>query len=112
MNARYDEKGKIFTQRVSKDAVVAAVRTADYFIVGDIHVRPDRRLKDELDTTQSRFLPVTEAEVYDAGGTQLLYRTSFMLVAYDQIIMVAPLEAFTEFGSAPWQHLLAQEPAK
>jgi hypothetical protein len=111
MNARFDEKGKIFTQRVSKDVVVAVIRTVDYFIIGDVHVRPDRRLKDELDNTQSRFLPVTEAIVYDATGTQLLYRTNFMLLAYDQVIMVAPLDAFTEFGNAPWQHMLAQEPA-
>ncbi len=112
MNARIDDKGKIFTQRVSKDTVIAVVRTTDYFIIGDVHVRPDRRLKDELDNTQSRFLPITEATVYDATGTQLLYRTSFMLIAYQQIVMVAPLEAFTEFGDAPWLGQFAQEPTE
>lgn len=111
MNARVDDKGKIFTQRVSKDTVVTVVRTTDYFIIGDVHVRPDRRLKDELDNTQSRFLPITEATVYDTSGTQLLYRTSFMLLAYQQIVMVAPIEAFTEFGGAPWLHVVDQEPA-
>lgn len=112
MNARIDDKGKIFTQRVSKDAVVTVVRTTDYFVVGDIHVGHDRRLKDELDNPQARFLPITEAMVYDATGTQLLYRTSFMLLAYEQIIMVAPIEAFTEFGDAPWLNAFEQESAE
>ena len=111
MNARVDDKGKIFTQRVSKDTVIAVVRTADYFVIGDVHVHHDRRLKDELDNTQSRFLPVTEATVYDATGTRLLYRTSFMLLAYQQIVMIAPLEAFTELGDAPWLREIVQEPA-
>lgn len=103
MDLRIDEKGKYYTQRVIKDSMAAFVRTAEQIIVGHIYVRPDYRLKDEFDSDHSRFLPITDADVYDAGTEQLLYRSSFLLVAYHHITMISPLEALTDIRTAPWQ---------
>lgn len=101
VNARYtlsvdelDEvKAQYLSPRVAKESVAAAVRTADQLIVGRLHVRPQKRLKDELNVINERYIAVTDARVYDAAGARLLYTTSFLLVANAEIVTVAPLDA-------------------
>lgn len=102
LDMRFDEKGKFYTPRVSKDSLPAFVRTSEQVIVGQIYIRPEKRLKDDLSEDTSRFLPVTDARVYDAATEQLLYHSSFMLVAYSHIIMISPLEALVETRPFPW----------
>ena len=72
MDMRIDEKGKYFTPRVAKDTLPAFIRTADQIIVGHVYVRPEKRLKDDLNEDASRFLPVTDARVYNAADETLL----------------------------------------
>lgn len=102
MHSRVDEKGKFFTQRVTKDVVRSYVRTADYIVVGNVHVRPDQRIKDELDRDTSRFLPITDAIVYEAATSRQLYQTDFLLLTYQHVVMISPIDAFGEAGNAPW----------
>jgi hypothetical protein len=109
LDMRFDEKGKFFTPRVAKDTLSAFNRTADQVIVGHVYVRPDKRLKDELNEDTSRFLPVTDARVYEAGTEKLLYHSSFLLIAYDHIIMISPFDALAEIRPAPWQALETKE---
>lgn len=102
MDLRIDEKGKYFTQRVTKDTLLAVIRTADRTIVGNIYVRPDRRIKDELDEDRSRFLAITDAHVYSADGEVHIYDTRFLLVSYHQIVLISPLDGITPVQSLPW----------
>lgn len=103
MDMRIDEKGKYYTPRVAKDTLPAFIRTTDQVIVGHVYVRPDRRLKDELSEDSSRFLPVTDAHVYDAATEKLLYHSGFLLIAYQHIVMISPLEALADIRPTPWQ---------
>jgi len=103
MDVRFDEKGKFFTPRVAKDTLPALIRTTDQVIVGHIYVRPEKRLKDDLNEDGSRFLPVTDARVYRAADETLLYHSSFLLVAYQHIIMLSPLDALEDIRPVPWQ---------
>jgi hypothetical protein len=103
MDMRIDEKGKFFTPRVAKDTVPALIRTADQVVVGHVYIRPEKRLKDDLSEDGSRFLPVTDARVYDAASEKLLYHSSFLLVAYQHIIMLSPLDALETVRPVPWQ---------
>jgi hypothetical protein len=105
MDVRIDEKGKFFTPRVAKDAMQALIRTADEHIIGYLYVRPDKRLKDEINEDMSRFLPVTDARVYAVGTDSFIYHSSFLLVAYEHIISITPLEAISESRPAPWVEL-------
>jgi hypothetical protein len=105
MDVRIDEKGKFFTPRVAKDAMLALIRTADEHIIGYLYVRPDKRLKDEINEDTSRFLPVTDAHVYDAEDDTLVYRTSFLLAAFEHIISITPIEAISDSRPAPWMNL-------
>jgi len=105
MDMRIDEKGKFFTPRVAKDAMQSLVRTADEHIIGYLYVRPDKRLKDEINEDTSRFLPITDARVFNAETDALIYRTSFLLVSYSHIISITPVEAISESRPAPWMEL-------
>ena len=104
IDVRFDEKGKFFTPRVAKDTLPALIRTVDQVIVGHVYVRPDRRIKDDLSEDTSRFLPVTDARVYRAADETLLYHSSFLLVAYQHIVMISPLDALADIRPVPWKH--------
>lgn len=88
MSLEFNEKGKYFTDIISKVAVPAIIQTTLYRIEGCIHVRLDGRVKDELDQNQP-FLAVTGAKVYGADGA-LLHQADFMTVARAQIVWVIP----------------------
>lgn len=103
MDVRFDEKGKFFTPRVAKDTLPAFIRTADQVIIGHVYIRPEKRLKDDLSEDTSRFLPVTDARVYNAADEKLLYHSSFLLVAYQHIIMISPVHALADVRPVPWQ---------
>lgn len=86
----YDDKGKIFTDVVSKEAVAVIVQTALHRIEGIVYARPDVRLKDELNQDE-HFLAVTDAVLYDLAGNEVK-RTGFLAVNRDAIHWVLPLD--------------------
>lgn len=90
MVTQYDEKGKIFTQVVSKQPVLVTIRTNHEMIRGCIHVSPGMRIKDELNS-QELFIAVTEAVVLNSQNEEI-YRSNFLVVNKDQIIWVSPEE--------------------
>lgn len=94
MVTQFDEKGKFFTRVITKRPVNVVIQTPTHRIQGQVHVRPDERLKDELDQTGA-FLAVTEATVYDVSGEQVILRTHFLALQVQQIIWITPLEELT-----------------
>lgn len=90
MTIEYDEKGKFFTDIVTKIAVSATVQTTNQLLRGNIHVRQGERLKDELDRNEL-FLAVTEASILRADG-EVLFRAPFLAVHRSQIVWVMPGE--------------------
>ena len=96
MTIEFDDKGKIFTDVVSKVATPAIVQTTGHLIRGNVHVRQDERLKDELDRDEL-FLAITDASVLGADG-QTLHQTRFMAVRRAQIVWVMPVQDLEEVG--------------
>lgn len=88
MTIEYDDKGKIFTDIVSKTAVLATIQTTTHLLRGNIHVRRDQRIKDELDLDES-FLAITEANVLGADG-QVVFHAPFLAVKRSHIVWVIP----------------------
>jgi len=84
MSIEYDEKGKIFTDVVSKTAIHATVQQ------GYIHVRRDQRIKDELDRDKD-FLALTDVRVLGSNG-QSLFQAPFIAVRRAHIVWVIPEE--------------------
>ncbi len=93
MITQYDEKGKIFTQVVAKRPVQVIIQTLQNTIRGSVHVRPDERVKDELNTVteRDRFLAVTDAVICNNANEEL-YRTNFLVVNVSQIVWILPEE--------------------
>ena len=88
MTIEYDEKGKIFTDIVSKVAVHVTLQTTTHMMRGQMHVRRDKRVKDELDINES-FLPLTDVSVLGPDG-QALFQSPFLAVQRSHIIWVIP----------------------
>lgn len=88
MTFEYDEKGKIFTDIVSKVAIPATIQTTTHLIRGQLHVRRDQRIKDELDIAES-FLAVTDVSVLAPDG-QTLFQAPFLAVRRSHIVWVIP----------------------
>ncbi len=109
MNFHVNEKGKYFTARVSKEPTITVIRTIDQLIVGDVYTRPDQRLKDELNSDRERFLAVTDASVYDVTGQELLFKSSFLLVSYEHIVFLSPVDAISEQHRLTWLHNIPRE---
>ena len=88
MSIEYDEKGKIFTDIVSKIAIHATVQTTTHMMRGRIHVRKDQRIKDELDGHKG-FLALTDVSVLGPDG-QTLFQAPFLALRRTHIIWVIP----------------------
>jgi hypothetical protein len=88
MKIEYDDKGKYFTDVISKAPVSVTIQTVTQRIRGTVHVHPEERLKDELDKAE-RFLAVTDAAIYDPDG-RVLQECPFLAVNCVQIIWVMP----------------------
>lgn len=90
MSIEYDEKGKFYTDVVTKVAVPAVIQTTVHFMRGFVHVRQGERLKDELERDES-FLAVTDAVVHDADG-KVIFNAPFIAIQREQIVWVMPAE--------------------
>ena len=97
MTIEYDEKGKRFTDIVTKKPVYATVQTTTHLIRGHIHVRREQRIKDELDLDE-KFLAITDVQVLSADG-QVLFQAPFLAIQRDHIVWVVPEQPKSEEGS-------------
>lgn len=94
MNIRYDDKGKFFTDVITKDAVPSIIQTLVSRIQGNMHVRINERVKDELNRGE-QFLAVTDADIYNLQG-QKVRSAEFMLINRDHVIWILPDEGSTQ----------------
>jgi hypothetical protein len=88
MGIYFDEKGKFFTDVVSKEAVMVTVQTLTQRIHGRIHIRSGERLKDEINHAEL-FLAITDATILDDAGKPL-YHGEFMAINREHIIWILP----------------------
>lgn len=94
MTTHYDEKGKFFTDIISKKSVPVVMQTTTHRIEGNVHIRRGERLKDELDREEN-FLAVTEAKIFNSDN-QPIYSSSFLSVAKINIVWIFPINGADE----------------
>ena len=94
MTIHYDEKGKFFTDIISKKSVDVIIQTNTHRIEGKVHVRRGDRLSDELDRDVA-FMAVTEAKIFDTSD-QPVYTSDFLSVAKSNIVWILPSETEEE----------------
>jgi hypothetical protein len=90
MSIHYDEKGKFYTDVVTKEAVSVILQTPTNRIRGKIYIRPGERIKDQINQEED-FIAVTDAVLLDAAGEEL-YLTDFLLVNRAHLIWLFPEE--------------------
>jgi hypothetical protein len=96
MVTQFDDKGKIFTQVISKKPVTVIIQTDKQTIRGTIHVRPTERVIDELNHTQP-FMAVTDASVLDENGA-VIYSCNFLTLNTDHIVWIIPADEINAPG--------------
>ncbi len=89
MVTQFDEKGKIFTTIVSKLPVKVLIQLPTNQVQGEIHVRKDGRLKDELDSA-NKYIAVTNATILSSDGAKVLKQCKFLSVNNSQIVWIIP----------------------
>lgn len=94
MSTRYDDKGKFFTDVISKTAIGVWIQTATHRIHGEIYVRPGERIKDEVNRAE-QFLAVTNGTIYEASGAEM-FHFNFLTLNRDQIIWILPVDEMIE----------------
>ena len=88
MSIWFDEKGKFFTEVVSKEPVAVIIQTLTNRIHGRMHVRPDQRLKDEINQSEL-FGAVTDATIFDHSGKEL-FSCNFLALNHEHIVWIFP----------------------
>ena len=88
MTIEYDDKGKFFTDIVTKISVNATVQTTTHLLRGRVHIRRDQRIKDELDGNE-KFLALTDVTVLNPDG-HAVFQAPFVAVQKAHIIWVLP----------------------
>ena len=88
MSIEFDEKGKYYTDIITKLPVAAVIQTTTHLVLGFVHVVQGERLKNELERNEE-FLAVTEASVIGADD-KLLFTVPFLAVKRSQIVWVHP----------------------
>jgi len=101
-----DEKS-LFSPHVAKESIAAVIRTPDQLIVAQLHARPQKRLKDEMNHVSDRFIALTDARVYDSGGARLLCEAAFMLLSNAHIVSITPVSAIERCGDGEWSRVIA-----
>ena len=94
MAIEYTESGKFFTEVIKKKPVEVLIQSTHQLLHGYMHIRPDNRLKDEIDNAENS-LAVTDVTVYGNDGTAL-YRSKFMALNRMQIIWIIPYAELVE----------------
>jgi len=79
MDYRVDEKGKVFTTRVTKQSIAITARVGDSIIQGMIHIQPDNRLKDELNHGED-FIAITDAQVSSLNSANPIHASPILIV--------------------------------
>lgn len=87
---KVSEKGKYFTERVSKKAVEVAVVTVHGHARGHVYVLPNQRVKDLLNNPGELFLALTDAVITPAEGPA--EEVPFVALNKQHIVSVVPID--------------------
>ena len=90
MTVRFDEKGKYYTDIVSKSRVSVVIQTIQARISGDVHISKDERISNSINRGEE-FIAITDVVVFDESGNPDI-RADFMLVNRNQIVWILPEE--------------------
>ena len=74
---------------VKKETIDAVIRTSGEKIEGKISKLPSNRLLDMLNQGEENFIPITDATVYCLVTGNVLFKSEFLAVNKQNIILIA-----------------------
>jgi hypothetical protein len=89
MVTHFDEKGKIYTDIVQKQAVWVTIQLPHSRVHGAVFLRNNERIKEGLDEAGT-FIALTQAEIYTSDGASVEQKTNLLVINKSQIIWVLP----------------------
>ncbi len=92
MNSKTTTIGKTFSHVVSTTGFPVVIQTESNLIHGILHLRANERIKDALNGSEE-FLAITNAQVFEREGNNMLYETGFLAVNRRSIVWVFEDEA-------------------
>ncbi len=96
MSIEYDEKGKFYTDVITKVPMSVVIQTTTHLVRGYVHVHQGERLKDELERNEE-FIAVTKATVHDVDD-KVCFSGPFLAVQRAQIVWIMPVGEETTQG--------------
>jgi hypothetical protein len=90
MALEFDEKGKFYTDVITKEEVLTQIQTLTHCIRGFVHVRKGERLSDEINNA-SLFLALTNVEIYSLEG-EIIFTSDFLAINREHIVWLMPIE--------------------
>ena len=78
-----------YNSYVQKDTVNAVIETSRERIEGKISKLPNNRLLDMLNQGEDNFIPVTHATIYCLLTGDVLFKSEFLAVNKQNIILIA-----------------------
>lgn len=76
-----------------KERLRVEIFTVNHRILADIHIFPGARLTDIMQSRETQtFFALTDVEVYDIHTQELLFRTDFVDINRNHIIMIRPYD--------------------
>ena len=88
MTTHYDDKGKFYTDIISKKDIHVTIQTLTHRVEGIVHARRGDRLKDELNS-EEKFLAVTDAVIFGEDNSKL-FSVPFLAIHRKNIIWIFP----------------------
>lgn len=88
MVLRFDEKGKFFTEIISKAEIPVTIQTTTNLVRGLVFVKQGERLSDEVNSAV-HFIAVVNATIFDNTGEKR-YVCEFLAINRDHIIWLMP----------------------
>ena len=86
----FEERGKLFTEFIPKDAILSIIQSSTHRIQGFVHIRKGERLSDEINNA-NHFLAITGAEIYSPEG-EVIYTSDFLAINRECIVWLMPIE--------------------
>jgi hypothetical protein len=81
-------------RKVKKDKLLVAILTEDYRIEGRIHLLPDSRLTDFVNSkTNEDFIAMTHAEIISLDKDMAVTKVPYLAINKGSITMVYPLDS-------------------
>lgn len=87
-----------YKSMVKKEKIITTIRTSSERIEGAVFTLPNTRLLDLLNNQSNKFIPVSEAKVFNEDTGKLLYEVDFMAVNTNHILTMTEVDTIDAEG--------------